>query len=124
MGTAHPKLNLIPSEHLEGASVYDANGKAVGKIDRLLIDKASGQVRYAIVDFHGFMGLRHGAHALPWTALTYDATQDRYTADVSEKILEAAPVLMPELSMSREWEAQLHQHYQTQPYWEGQSAEI
>jgi len=119
MGTASPKLNLTS---LEGAGVYDANGKEVGKIERLLIDKASGQVRYAIIDFHGFMGLRPGAHPLPWTAISYDTARDRYTADVTEQTLEAAPECMADSQMSREWEAQVHQHYKTPPYWEGEGA--
>ncbi len=123
MGTANPKFNLISSEHLEGASVFDANGKEVGKIDRLLIDKASGQVRYAIIDFSGFMGLRHDAHAVPWTAMAYDGERDRYTADVTEQTLEASPGCMADSAMNREWEAKVHQHYKTSPYWEGQSAE-
>ncbi len=119
MGSAYPKANLIS---LEGASVYDANGKEVGKIERLLIDKTSGQVRYAIIDFCGFMGLRHGAHAVPWTAMAYDREHDRYTADVTEQALEAAPYFNSDSLMNREWEAQVHQHYNTSPYWEGQSA--
>ena len=122
MGTASPKLNLISSEHLEGASVYDASGKDVGKIDRLMIDKASGQVRYAIVDFCGFMCLRHGAHAVPWTAMAYDRERDRYTADVTEQLIEAAPDFSADSPMSREWETLVHQHYKASPYWEGQGA--
>lgn len=122
MGTAYPKLDLLSSEHLEGAAVYDANGKQIGKIDRLLIDKTSGQVRYAILDFGGFMGLRHRAHALPWASLAYDRQHDRYTADVSEEALDAAPEFTASGLMSREWESLVHQHYKTPPYWEGESA--
>jgi sporulation protein YlmC with PRC-barrel domain len=40
--TAHPKFNLISSEHLVGAKVYDPGGKEIGEIDHLMIDKISG----------------------------------------------------------------------------------
>ena len=122
MGTAYPKANLISSEHLEGAMVHDAAGKEIGRIDRLMIDKASGQVRYAIIDFCGFMCLRHGNHAVPWRAMTYDAESDRYTTNVTEELLEAAPELKDDSWMSRDWEMLIHQHYKAQPYWEEQGA--
>ena len=53
--TAHPKFNLISSEHVVGAKIYDANGKEIGEIDHLMIDKISGHARYVVVNFCGFM---------------------------------------------------------------------
>ena len=49
--TAHPKFNLISSERIVGATVYDPSGKEIGEIDHLMIDKISGQARYAVVNF-------------------------------------------------------------------------
>ena len=63
--TAHPKFNLISSEHVVGAKIYDANGKEIGEIDHLMIDKISGHARYVVVNFCGFMCLRPGHHPLP-----------------------------------------------------------
>ena len=122
MGAAYLKPNLISSEHMQGATVYDASGKEIGRIDRLMIDKASGQVRYAIVDFCGFMCLRHGNHPVPWSAMTYDREGDRYTTNVTEELLEAAPELRDDSWTSRDWEMLVHQHYKVTPYWEGQGA--
>jgi len=124
MGTAYPTANLISSEHLEGATVHDPSGKEIGRIDRLMIDKASGQVRYAVIDFCGFMCLRHGNHAVPWSAIAYDKEADRYTTNVTEGLLESAPEFTDESWKNRDWEMLVHQHYKTQPYWEGQDAAI
>lgn len=117
MATAHPKLNMISSEHIEGATIHDASGKEIGRIDRLMIDKISGQVRYAVVDFCGFMCLRHGNHAVPWSALTYDKEHDWHTTNVTEELLEAAPEFGDDSWMDRNWETRLHQHYKARPYW-------
>jgi hypothetical protein len=117
---AELKHNLISSEHIEGATVHDASGKEIGKIDRLMIDKASGQVRYAVVDFCGFMCLRHGLHAMPWSSLRYDKDRDWFTTDVTEKQLESAPELAEESWTDRDWETLVHRHYQARPYWEEQ----
>ena len=44
---AHP---LIESDHIEGTAVYDADGKRIGTIKRLVIEKVSGHVAYQPVD--------------------------------------------------------------------------
>jgi hypothetical protein len=83
--TAHPKFNLISSEHVVGAKLYDASGKEIGEIDHLMIDKISGHARYAVVNFCGFMCLRPGHHPLPWNSLKYDKEREGYLANVTEQ---------------------------------------
>jgi hypothetical protein len=53
-GPAHP---LIESDHIEGTTVHDVNGKPIGSIKRLVIEKVSGRVVYAVTSFGGFLGL-------------------------------------------------------------------
>jgi len=53
-GPAHP---LIESDHVEGTEVYDASGKRIGTIKRLVIEKVSGHVVYAVTALGGFLGL-------------------------------------------------------------------
>jgi hypothetical protein len=61
MGTASPTFNLISSE-----KVYDPSVNKIGEIDHLMIDKISGRVRYAVMNFREFMGLGHKHYPLPW----------------------------------------------------------
>ena len=42
-----------------------APGTKVGTIERLMIDKASGKVAYAVLSFGGFMGVGSSAHSGP-----------------------------------------------------------
>jgi hypothetical protein len=54
--SARPAHPLIESSSVEGTSVYDANGKQIGTIKRLVIEKVSGHVIYAVTAFGGFLG--------------------------------------------------------------------
>jgi len=49
--------SLIGSDKVEGAAVYRSNGDKVGTVERVMIDKVSGKVAYAVMSFGGFMGI-------------------------------------------------------------------
>ena len=48
---------LIASDRVEGTAVRRPNGDMIGHIERLMIDKVSGKVSYAILSFGGFLGI-------------------------------------------------------------------
>ncbi len=43
--------NLIGSDKVEGTAVYGANSEKIGTIERVMIDKVSGKVSYAVLGF-------------------------------------------------------------------------
>lgn len=47
----------ISSDEVEGTKVYSSQGDKLGTIQELMIDKVSGRVRYAVMEFGGFPGL-------------------------------------------------------------------
>ncbi len=47
---------LIESDRVEGTTVYSMDGSDIGLIKRLMIDKISGKVAYAVMSFGGFLG--------------------------------------------------------------------
>jgi hypothetical protein len=55
-----------------------------------MIDKVSGNVRYAVMSFGGFMGLGHKHHPLPWNSLKYDPERGGYVTNVTESQLKDA----------------------------------
>jgi sporulation protein YlmC with PRC-barrel domain len=118
MGTAQPEFNMISSEDVEGTTVYDPNGNEIGKVDHLMIDKISGQVRYAVMSFGGFLGLGHSHYPLPWSSLTYDKGRNGYTTNVTEQQLRDAPEFIDDSWKDRDWETRMHRHYNAQPYWD------
>lgn len=82
---------VISSDKVEGSSVYNSNGDKLGSIDDLMIDKYSGHVRYAVLEFGGFLGMGTDRYPLPWSMLKYDTAFDGYVVPVEKSQLEKAP---------------------------------
>jgi sporulation protein YlmC with PRC-barrel domain len=82
---------VISSDKVEGTAVYASNGDKLGSIDDLIIDKRSGQVRYAALEFGGFLGVGTDRYPVPWAMLKYDTNLDGYVVPLSERQLEGAP---------------------------------
>jgi sporulation protein YlmC with PRC-barrel domain len=115
--TAHPNHQLISSEDVEGTHVYGVDGKKIGEIDHLMIDKISGRVTYAVISFGGFLGLGHSHYPVPWAALKYDPNLGGYITGITEEKLKDAPAFSDDAWSDRSWEAQVHKHYNAPPYW-------
>src|SRR5215207_5308816 len=86
-----PSHPLIESDHIEGTAVYDANGKRIGSIKRLVIEKVSGHVAYAVTSFGGFLGVGSETHTIPWEQLHYDTALGGYKMNITEEQLRKAP---------------------------------
>jgi PRC-barrel domain len=111
---------LIESDRVEGTTVYDRQGNNVGSIKRLMIEKLSGRVAYAVMSFGGFLGMGVEEHAIPWSKLTYDPRLGGYQTDITESQLQGAPAF----SRDRDWdwtdrnrERELHDYYRAPYYW-------
>ena len=83
--------DCISSDKVEGTSVYNLTGDKLGSIDDLVIDKVSGQVRYAVMEFGGFLGMDTDRYPLPWSMLKYDITKEGYVVPVDKAQLDNAP---------------------------------
>jgi hypothetical protein len=83
--------NLIGSDKVEGTAVYGANDEKIGSIERVMIDKTSGKVSYAVLAFGGFLGIGHDHYPLPWQSLKYDTNLGGYRTGVTEDQLKGAP---------------------------------
>ena len=83
--------DVISSDRVEGSSVYNPAGDKLGSIDDLMIDKRSGQVRYAVMEFGGFLGMGTDRYPLPWNMLKYDLDKGGYVVPLDKARLEGAP---------------------------------
>lgn len=83
--------NVISSDRVEGTTVYNAAGDKLGTVDDLMIDKLSGQVRYAVLAFGGFLGMGTDRYPIPWSMLKYDTSQGGYVVPLDQARLEGAP---------------------------------
>ena len=82
---------LIGSDKVEGTTVYDATGEKMGSIERVMINKRSGQVAYAVLSFGGILGLGSDYYPIPWNSLKYDTNLGGYRLDITEQQLQGAP---------------------------------
>ena len=56
---------LIGSDKVEGTAVYGTDAQKIGSIERVMIDKVSGKVSYAVLGFGGFLGIGDEHYPLP-----------------------------------------------------------
>lgn len=83
--------DVISSDKVEGTNVYNIAGDKLGSIDDLMIDKRTGQVRYAVMEFGGFLGIDTDRYPIPWKMLKYDTQKDGYVVPLDKAKLEKAP---------------------------------
>ena len=60
---------LVASDRVEGTPVRRPNGQKIGSIQRLMIDKLTGNVAYAVLSFGGFLGMGKKHLPIPWARL-------------------------------------------------------
>jgi sporulation protein YlmC with PRC-barrel domain len=118
--TAPSSRALIESDRVEGTPVYDRDGRHVGTIKRLMIQKVSGQVVYAVTSFSGFLSLGDESYAIPWGKLKYDVSLGGYRTDITESELHGAPSFARgenhDLS-DNDKEDELHAYFRIPPSW-------
>src|SRR5437868_3935617 len=66
--------SLIGSDKVDGTAVYGSDQKRIGSIQRIMIDKISGKVAYAVMSFGGFLGIGEDYYPVPWPTLKYDTS--------------------------------------------------
>ncbi|HEY5047791.1 MAG TPA: PRC-barrel domain-containing protein [Rhizomicrobium sp.] len=113
-------IGLIGSDKVEGTAVYRSDGDRVGTIDRVMIDKTSGNVAYAVMSFGGFLGIGSDRYPVPWSLLTYNERLGGYEVNVTEDQLRKAPKFRDNESWQYEdrgREGALYSYYGVTPYW-------
>lgn len=115
VGPAH---GLIASDRVEGTNVYRSNGDKIGHIERIMIDKRTGQAAYAVMNFGGFLGIGADSYPLPWSVLTYNTKLGGYEVNVTEDQLKGAP----KVGREENWDdgardSEIYGYYGVPPYW-------
>lgn len=112
--------NLIGSDKVEGTAVYGADRNKIGSIKRVMIDKISGKVAYAVLSFGGFLGLGEDYYPVPWSTLNYDTNLGGYSTSLTESQLKAAPKYSEATGWkwNRENDRRVYDYYRARPYWE------
>jgi sporulation protein YlmC with PRC-barrel domain len=111
---------FIDSDRVEGTAVYTLDGKHIGAVKRLMIERQSGKVAYVVMSFGGFLDFGQETYTVPWAKLSYDVGLAGYRTDITESELRDAP-RFPQTdenaSLSETQEEELHAHFRIPPYW-------
>ena len=81
---------LVPSDRVEHVAVYGRDGTKLGTIERLMLDKASGTVAYAVIRTGGLLGNQHH-YPVQWRALKYDSARQAFQIELTLEDLQAGP---------------------------------
>jgi hypothetical protein len=112
--------SLIASDKVEGTAVYGADQRKIGSLERVMIDKISGKVAYAVLSFGGFLGMGEDFYPMPWSTLKYDTNLGGYLVNLTKDQLDSAPKFNESRgwNWNRENDRQVHDYYRARPYWE------
>ena len=88
VASTHP---MITASRVNGTPVFNRAGERIGHIEDLSIDKVTGQVRYALLAFGGFLGIGDRYHPLEWSVLHFDVARNGYIVPLDKPELEKTP---------------------------------
>jgi hypothetical protein len=81
---------LVPSDRVEHANVYGQDGAKLGTIERLMLDKTSGTVAYAVIKTGGMLASHHH-YPVRWDALKFDPARQAFVVELTLEDLRAGP---------------------------------
>lgn len=82
--------SMVPSDRVEHVAVCGRDGARLGIIERLMLDKVSGSVAYAVIRTGGLLGSHHH-YPVSWSALRYDPERQVYETKLTMDELRAGP---------------------------------
>jgi hypothetical protein len=82
---------LLSADTITGDEVVNLKDEKLGTIEDIMLDTHEGKIRYAVLSCGGFLGMGDRLFAIPWSALTLDAPNKRFTLDVDQERLKNAP---------------------------------
>ncbi|MBE7196436.1 MAG: PRC-barrel domain-containing protein [Parafilimonas terrae] len=115
---------LIASDKVEGTAVRRGDGVEIGTIQRLMIDKPSGRIAYAIMRLIPGADQAKHERAIPWGALSYDVAAKAYVIEGTEDTIRSSPVYPQTTSdptFDPAWEEHVHRYFNSPPYWNSEA---
>lgn len=96
-----------------------AREEPIGHLEEFLLDDEAWALRYAIVDTAKWWVGRHVVVRPQWITKV-EWADSTVTLGLDKAEVEASPEYDPQLTLSRDYETRLHEHYQRAAYWDGE----
>jgi sporulation protein YlmC with PRC-barrel domain len=95
-GAKNPATNypaFMAASEIKGTHVKNLQNQDLGEIEEVLLDPDTGQVKFAVLEVGGFLGLGSTKVAVPWSAfqLTQEGNKPRWVLDADKEKLKNAP---------------------------------
>jgi sporulation protein YlmC with PRC-barrel domain len=84
---AQTDASLIASDKVQGVGVYRSTGERIGTLKHIMINKRTGQVAYAVMNFGGFLGMGEEGYPIAWSSLTFQEEPDGYVVNLTDEQL-------------------------------------
>jgi sporulation protein YlmC with PRC-barrel domain len=127
-GQTEQELRFARFNDLKGGAVHSPNGEELGSVEDLVIDRASGAIRYLVLERGGVLGVGSRSLALPWSQVTPPGAADQapgggrpvLLASATPEQLEQMPEFDPadrSAIESRSWLDQMHSTFDNWTDW-------
>jgi hypothetical protein len=117
----HSSNVVKANKEVIGVDIKNVADENLGEIQEVMLDKATGQVAYIVLESGSFLGMGGKLFALPWNLLNYDAANDCFRLNIDKEQLKQAPGFdkdhWPDMA-DRTWGQSISTFYKTKSYWE------
>lgn len=121
MPTMTGHTSAILASRVQGTPVFNVDGDKIGTIEDMVLDKASNNIRFAVIGSGGVLGLGEKFRPIPWSLLDFDPDKGGYIVPVSKSVLEKAPAYALEELTKYDGDAAIRSeafsYYQAPAYW-------
>jgi sporulation protein YlmC with PRC-barrel domain len=111
-----PGPELMGADTLIGDHVHNLENEHLGEIKEIMLDMRTGKIAYAVMSTGGVFTIGEKLFAVPWSALTLDTVNHRFTLNLSKGRFDDAPGFdsdrWPDMA-DLQWANQLHTYYGT-----------
>ncbi len=76
--------NVVKSDEVIGVAVKNIAKENLGKIEEIVLDKVSGQVRYVVLSFGGILGMGDKYFAFPWKSISYSKEDECFILSIDK----------------------------------------
>jgi hypothetical protein len=82
---------MIKTADVLGRPLKDAGEHKLGTIREIFFERATGQVKFVIIELSSIFGAAGKFHPVPWNALRFDEKSDGYVTALTKDVLKNSP---------------------------------